>query len=74
MNKVLLRFYILAIDDFVELELDNRISFKDNFNLLKNIYEIKYQYIVDLASNIALKDDVPLKNYNFPYLTRLLIL
>lgn len=66
MNKIILRFYILKNDDFFEVLFDKRLSFNENFNLLKEIYDFPFfTYIFDKTNNIALKKDIPIKDFDF---------
>lgn len=73
MNKVILRFYIFAQKDVFEAVLDNRLSFAENFKMLSEILDRKFTVnkVVDEERKIALKMDVPIKEFNFPNFMRL---
>ena len=68
MNKIILRFFIVKNKKVLEVIFDTRLNFNENFNLLKDIYdigEISEKYIVDINKNVALKKDVPIGEFNF---------
>ena len=68
MNKIILRFFIVKNKKVLEVIFDTRLNFNENFNLLKDVYdigEISEKYIVDINKNVALKKDVPLGEFNF---------
>lgn len=66
MNKIILRFYIVKDNKYFETVFDERLSFKDNFQILKEIYDYPlWVYIFDMDKNISLKTDVPIKEFNF---------
>ncbi len=69
MNKVILRFYIVRSKKVFEVIFDGRLTLLENFYLLKDIYEIKdvdNKYFIDKRKNVALKKDIPIKEFNFP--------
>ena len=67
MNKIILRFIVVKQNKTFEVVFDQRLSFIENFTLLKDIYyvDINKSYIMDNNKKIALKRDVPLSKFNF---------
>lgn len=68
MNKVILRFYIVSSKKVFEAIFDTRLSFLENIHLLNSIYSLNKDdnlYIVDPFRFIALRKDIPLKEFNF---------
>lgn len=67
MNKIILRFIVVKQNKTFEVVFDQRLTFIENFVLLKDIYYININkaYIVDNKKQIALKKDVPLSKFNF---------
>lgn len=52
----------------IEVIFDARLSFMENFNLLKEILPISLNddsYIIDPYRTIALRKDIALKEFNF---------
>lgn len=70
MNKVLLRLEIAKNNRILEVYLDSRLSFEDNFKLLTNIVDIKdldrYR-IYDANKGIFLKKDIPISEFAIKY-------
>ena len=69
MNKVILRFCIVKNGEVFEAVFDGRLSFLENFALLKTIssYGIdKHNRIIDIDRHITLNKDVPLSSFDFP--------
>lgn len=70
MNKILLRFEIVKNNRVIEVYLDSRLSFSNNFKLLANIIEIKDidEYLVyDANKGIFLDRNVPICNFDIKY-------
>lgn len=67
MNKIILRFIIVKKNKTFEVIFDQRLTFIENFMLLKSLYDldIDHYYIFDVKKQIALKKDVPLREFNF---------
>lgn len=68
MNKVILRFCLMNNKKVIEVIFDARLSFIENFNLLKDILPISLNdgsYIIDPYRTIALRKDIALKEFNF---------
>lgn len=68
MNKVILRFCLMNNKKVIEVIFDARLSFMENFNLLKDILPISVNddsYIIDPYRTIALRKDIALKEFNF---------
>lgn len=68
MNNVILRLQFMFNKDVIEVIFDTRLSFLDNFKLLNDIYKLNKTadlYIFDPFRLIALRKDVPLKEFNF---------
>ena len=60
----------------IELQLDKRLSFKDNFALFKDrkdVTEFKDKQIMAKKGSYALKMDVPISTFNLKSFTRLYI-
>ena len=69
MNKVILRFCTVKSGEVFEVVFDRRLSFLENFALLKTIssYFIdEHSYIIDIERHLALKKDVPLSSFDLP--------
>lgn len=67
MNKIILRFNVIKSGQVFEVIFDKRLSFIDNFKLLKelNSFELeKDMYIYDLDRVQVLRKDVPLSEFN----------
>lgn len=73
MNKIIFRFYLVKEGKFIEVAFDSRLSFNDNFKLLNSIYPIDNYKIYDKDNNAFLSLNVPLKDFNFSYYTKLCI-
>lgn len=67
MHKIILRFYIVKDKSVLETIFDTRLSFLENIDLLKEIYnfDLIEFYIIDPYRMIALKKDIPIKEFNF---------
>ena len=68
MDKIILRFNVIKSGQVFEVIFDKRLSFIENFKLLKEInsFELeKDMYIYDLDRIQALKKDIPLNEFNF---------
>ena len=68
MDKIILRFNVIKSGQVFEVIFDKRLSFIENFKLLKEInsFELeKDMYIYDLDRMQALKKDIPLNEFNF---------
>lgn len=68
MHKIILRFYLVKDKSVFETIFDTRLSFFDNFKLLKEIYSINFNddsYIIDPYRTIALRKDIILSEFNF---------
>lgn len=66
MNRVILRFYVVKDKDVFEIIFDTRLSFEENFKLLKDIYRDFTNFIVfDPDRRMALKKTIPLAHFNF---------
>ena len=77
MNKIYLRFNLLKNKEIIEVIFDKRLSFKENFKLLSEIYPFNLKddnYIYDLNNGIALAKDIPLSSFNFPSFINLYLL
>lgn len=76
MNSIIFRFYLASKLDYFEVCFDTRLSFKDNFLLLKDIYPINTSklHIYDEKYHKFLALNTALSNFNFPYYKELLIL
>lgn len=61
MNKILLRFRIVSNNQIVEVYLDDRLSFKDNFKML-NLNE--NYHIYDSNKKIFIREDLPIKEFH----------
>ena len=67
MNKIILRINVIKSGQVFEVIFDKRLSFIDNFKLLKelNSFELeKDMYIYDLDRVQVLRKDVPLSEFN----------
>ena len=67
MNNIVIRFNNLKESSFFEVSFDKRLSFDDNFRLLKGIYPINMSnyYIYDREKDVFLSKNTPLKDFNF---------
>lgn len=69
MNKILLRFYIVKSSELIEVIFDSRLSFIENFELLKTIKTLSFKqenYIYDLEKHVALNKEAPLSSFKLP--------
>lgn len=76
MNQIILRFEIVYKNESIELLLDKRLSFKENFELFKDHPEIKEfqnKQIMAKRGSIVLDKNVKIAIYNLKPLTRLYI-
>ncbi len=67
MYELLIRFRLIKSSDIYEVIFDSRLSFEENFVLLKKIINIdlaKYR-VYDFNKKIFLKRDVSLAEFNF---------
>lgn len=73
MNSIVIRFNNIKEASFFEVTFDKRLSFIDNFKLLKEIHPINISnlYIYDRDKKAFLLKDVPLKEFNFPHFIEL---
>lgn len=67
MNKIILRFIIVKENKTFEVIFDQRLSFIENFKLLKGVcnLDIDRVYIFDIKKQIALKKNISLRDFNF---------
>lgn len=66
MHKVLLRFRLMKNNRIIEVFFDSRLSFKENFEYLNNIYGIdKDFYVFDDNKKLFLDIDIPINDFNF---------
>ncbi|MDO4500450.1 MAG: hypothetical protein Q4B60_04170 [Erysipelotrichaceae bacterium] len=67
MNKIILRLHILSLNKVYEVIFDTRLSFRENLKILNELVDLKNRdyYIFDPEKKIALKRDIPLKDFNF---------
>ena len=63
MFKIPIRFVSVKNNEIFEVNLDKRLSFDDNFKLLKELIKIDYKnfYIFDPIRKIFLRKDISLK-------------
>ncbi len=75
MNKLILRLYIVEKGEYINVRLDKRLSFADNFILLGQLYDYDFsnRQVVDPKIKKALLNDVPLCSFNFPAFMTLFI-
>lgn len=73
MNEIVIRFIVLKKDDYFDVKFDTRLSFIDNFILLRDLYpiDVKQYHIYDLENQAFLSLNKPIYEYNFAYYTRL---
>ena len=66
MHEVLIRFRFIDCDKTIECALDERLSFRENFQLLEKISDINCMNIAiyDPEKKIFLNEDLPLKQFN----------
>ena len=66
MNKVYLTLKMIRSNETIDVIFDEKLSFKENFELLKEIKDIETgnMYIYDPFSHLYLKDDIPIRSYN----------
>ena len=66
MHEILIRFRFITEEKTIECALDERLSFRENFLLLKELSEIdcKEILIYDPQKKIFLAEDLPLKQFN----------
>lgn len=68
MNNIILRLYLISKKQVMEVIFDSRLSFIENFKLLKELLPVELNddsYIIDPYRTIALRKDVALKEFNF---------
>lgn len=65
MFKIPIRFVSVKNNEIFEVNLDKRLSFDDNFKLLKELIKIDYKnfYIFDPIRKIFLRKDIPLLKF-----------
>lgn len=75
MKKIIFRFYIVKDDSFFEVYFDSRLSFLDNFKLLKDIYQIDISnmHIYDEYAKKFVCLNIPISKYNFQDYNKLLL-
>lgn len=75
MNSIIIRFYIVKENIFVDVKFDKRLSFIENVYLLKDLFKIniKEYHIYDNENKAFLKVDCPIKDYNYPYFKKLFL-
>lgn len=76
MNSLILHFYIVSKNESIELSLDKRLSFKENFEMFKElpyIYELKDKQILLKNGALTLDRNIKINDFNFRPLTRLYI-
>ena len=69
MNKIILRFNVIKSGEVLEVVFDQRLNFKENFDLLKALCDYTLEddsYIVDPDKHVALRKDVELSSFSFP--------
>ena len=66
-NTIIFRFNNINKSSFFEVSFDQRLSFIENFDLLKDIYPINITnfYIYDREMKDFLLKDIPLKEFSF---------
>lgn len=66
MKQKLMRFKIIRDDRVVDVLLDERLSFTDNFNMLTNItdFDLDGFKVYDPNKKIFLKTDLPIEVFN----------
>lgn len=66
MHEILIRFRFIATDENIECAFDERLSFRENFDLLKEISNVDCDDILiyDPVKKIFLNEDLPLKEFN----------
>lgn len=76
MNSIIIRFYIVKENTFIDVKLDRRLSLIENFDLLKELAKINIKEfrIYDSENKAFIKLDCPIKNYHFHYFKKLHIL
>ena len=65
MFKVPIRFVLVKSSEILEVKLDIRLSFEDNFKIIKKLIKTKYDniYVFDPIRKIFLRRDLPLFNF-----------
>lgn len=75
MNSVVIRFYIIEKREYIDVKFDKRLSFKENFCMLEELYPInidKYR-IYDENNKGFYPLDKPIKCFDLAYYTSLLL-
>ena len=67
MHKVMIRFRIVKNGDIIETALDERLSFNDNFVMLREISDVELNRfeIYDPHKKIFLDRNIPLHSFGF---------
>ncbi len=65
MFKVPIRFVLVKSSEILEVKLDKRLSFEDNFKIIKKLIKTNYDniYVFDPIRKIFLRRDLPLFNF-----------
>ena len=65
MFKVPIRFVLVKSSEILEVKLDIRLSFEDNFKIIKKLIKTNYDniYVFDPIRKIFLRRDLPLFNF-----------
>lgn len=76
MNNIVFRFYLVKENKYFEVSFDSRLSFKDNFKLLQDIYPINIDTlnVYDKVNSVFLAIDVPISEFCFKRYTDLELL
>lgn len=71
MNKVLLRLKDLPTSKIYEVYFDDRLSFKENFQLLSKMIneDLTNRYVYDASKNIFLDNEIPIHNFRISIFT-----
>ncbi len=67
MNRIILRFIIVKDNKTFEVIFDSRLTFIQNFKMLKDVLDVDIERLVimDNKKQIALRKDVPINEFNF---------
>ena len=67
MHKVMIRFKDVVSGKSIEVQLDDRLSFKDNFVILEEILDrdLKDDQVYDPHKKIFLDRNIPLSEFQF---------
>ena len=66
MSKIQLTIKLIKEESVLDVIFDEKLSFKQNLDLLKDIKEIETvnKYFYDPFRHLFLKDDIPIKHFN----------